>query len=239
MTTRSTAAPSRSFQDAILLWFSRHGRDYPWRQTRDPFKVLVAEVLLRLTGADRVAKAYTYLARDYGTPMRMAVADPEDISRVFRVLGLFSRASSLVEIARDVEHRFAGAVPGVYEELISIKGVGPYTANAVLCFAHNRRVPLVDGRISRVLSRHFGCYTDRSPDTDHELWGFAGSLLPPDAYREYNFALLDIGATLCKHTTPLCTGCPLCSTCMHIERTQADGTRTTYSKPVGSEVRTD
>lgn len=227
---------SKDFQKAVVTWFKSHGRTYPWRQTRDPFRILVAEIILKLTGANKVQQAYEYLTATYSTPAQMANADLEDLIRVFKVLGLFNRTKVLIEIAKDIEERFNGRVPRKYESLVSIKGVGQYTANAVLCFSCNKRVPLIDGRIYRLLSRYFSVYTDKTSFADSELWNFANSLLPSKGYREYNLGLLDLGATICKHGNPLCTKCPLGKTCSYLERRHSYGGSSDYLEPGRTKV---
>ena len=230
----SVGTDCRAFQAAILGWFSHNGRTYPWRETSDPFKLLVAEVVLRLTGADRVLTAYEYIVEKYGTPTQMASADREDLYNVFAGLGFFKRADLLVGLASDIEHRFGRRVPCDYEQLISMKAVGPYTANAVLCFSYNRRVPLVDGRIFRVLNRHFSLFADNSHRAERAMWTFAADLLPTRGYREYNLGLLDLGTIVCRHARPLCASCPVSATCLYHERRQTHGARNGHSEPPGA-----
>ena len=144
-----------TFRDVVTRWSKKNLRRFPWRETRDPFRVLIAEVILKLTGAWKAEKGYNFLIGRFGTPSLMADADPDELANAFRPLGLHARASLIIEMARTLDERFGGEVPTTYDELISLKGVGQYTANAVLCLAYGQRVPMVDGSTSRVFRRCF------------------------------------------------------------------------------------
>lgn len=207
-----------SFQKAAIGWFKEKGRVFPWRQTREPFPILVAEVLLKLTGAWKAESAYNRIVADYGVPECMAIANPEELRKVFGPLGLHGRASLLVEISKELQSRFNGEVPTTYLELVSLKGIGQYTANAILCLAYGERVPLVDGSVSRIFCRCLDFSTKKPAYADKELWAIAGQLLPQTDVREYNLGLLDIGALLCKYRKPRCPECPLARFCVELSR---------------------
>ena len=204
---------TEAFQSSIIGWFASNGRRFPWRQTRDPFKILIAEVVLKLTGAWKAEQAYKYLTDTFGTPSRMAKANPKELAKAFQPLGLHSRASLLIEIAKRLNKQFDGVVPRTYEELTSLKGVGQYTANAILCLAYSERVPLVDGSVLRVFKRCFNYTTNKEAYADKKLWQIAQELLPKSSYYEYNLGLLDIGALICKHAKLLCDTCPISMIC--------------------------
>jgi len=206
------------FQDSVTEWFSRNGRIYPWRKTTNPFHILLAELLLRLTGAWKAEKAYNAIISKYGNPSLMSEADLEDLNGIFKPLGLHSRALTLISIAKDVKLRFSGEIPSDYSDLVSIKGIGQYTANAVLCLAYNCRLPLVDGSISRLFRRHFRFITNKPAYADKELWAFATELLPKSNFRNYNLGLLDIASIYCRYPRPNCHSCPLAHSCSyHLE----------------------
>jgi len=207
-----------SFQQAAIRWFKEKGRVFPWRQTREPFKILVAEVLLKLTGAWKAESVYNRIVADYGVPERMAIANLEELRKAFEPLGLHGRASLLVEISKELQSHFNGEVPNTYLELVSLKGIGHYIANAILCLAYGERVPLVDGSVSRIFCRCLGFSTNKPAYADKELWDIAGRLLPESDFREYNLGLLDIGALLCKYRKPCCTECPLARLCVALSR---------------------
>jgi A/G-specific adenine glycosylase len=203
------------FQCAIIDWFLKNGRHYPWRLTRDPFHILIAEILLKLTGAWKVESAYRSIVERYGEPQTMTAADVDDLHRLLKPLGLHRRASLLVELAHELVSRFNGDVPTTYGELISLKGVGRYIANAVLCLAFSKKVPLVDSSIARIVSRCFGYESSKPAYADNQLWEFAQELLPEEDCREYNLGLIDLGAVFCKHPRPVCHGCPISAVCLY------------------------
>ena len=203
------------FQASVNRWFSDSGRVYPWRNTSDPFHVLIAELMLKKTGAWKAEQAYNTVISKYGSPGSLAKADLQDLIALFRPLGLHTRALLLRSVSEDIDIRFAGKVPSNYSDLVSIRGVGQYTANAVLCLAFNSRLPLVDGSISRLFSRHFGLTADRPAHSDKPLWAFAAELLPTSSVRDYNLGLLDIASIHCRHRKPDCCSCPLAQSCLH------------------------
>lgn len=202
-----------ALQSSVITWFTSYGRIFPWRQTDNPFHILIAEVLLRLTNASRIEQAYRYLVSNFGTPELMARASPQDLLNVIVPLGLHNRAQLLVQIASQLMTDSNGCVPRTFTELTRLKGVGRYTANAILCLGFERRVPLVDGNVSRVLRRCFGVDTDVAPYADRSLWALADKCLPKTGFREFNLGLIDLGALVCRYPRPLCFDCPVMELC--------------------------
>jgi A/G-specific adenine glycosylase len=204
---------NKDFHRKLLFWFGNHKREFPWRETRDPFKIIISEITLKLTGAWKSIDSYNVIAENYGTPAKMAAAQPEDLKPLFKHLGIFQRCHTLVDISLEIINRFNGEVPRTYDELVSIKGIGQYTANAVLCFAYNERVPLVDGSVSRIFKRYLNYRSNKKAYADKKLWEIAEKLLPEKNYRNYNLAILDLGALICRHNKPIHTKCPIRHTC--------------------------
>jgi len=204
----------KMFQSMIIDWYLLSGRSFPWRETNDPFHVLIAEILLKLTGAWKVARVYPTLIRQFGTPQAMANADVQELKTLLRPLGLYERALLLKTISGVLIEQFDEVVPNTYEELSALKGIGIYTANAILCLAYNKRVPLVDGSISRIFTRCFKYNSDKPAYADRQLWELADRFLPNYNHREYNLGLLDLGALICKYKNPNCLLCPISSVCI-------------------------
>lgn len=204
----------KTYQSRIIDWYLHNGRSFPWRETNNPFYVLIAEILLKLTGAWKAIQVYPTLIKQFGTPQAMANADIQELRALLQPLGLHKRASLLKAISGALIEQFNEVVPNTYDELITLNGIGTYTANAILCLAYNERVPLVDGSVLRVFHRCFGYSTHREAYADKELWHLAQELLPTNYYREYNLGLLDIGALICKHPKPVCSACPIIDTCI-------------------------
>lgn len=195
---------------ALLRWYRAAGRHHlPWRHTRDPWQVLLAELMLQRTRADLVAPVYLKATARWPTADSLAGADPTDVRNVLAPLGLAHRVGRLIGAARTCRD----GVPRTQGGLLRVPGVGRYAATATLCFAFGRRVAIVDPSIIRVLERYFGLTPSRSrAREDPQYWEAAAALLPSRMPREWNFALLDLGSLVCR-ATPHCSECPLSSSC--------------------------
>ena len=205
---------SRDLSDSVIGWFRENGRVFPWRETNDPFHILVAEVLLRQTQARRLVDPYLELVAKYPNPESLARANVEALREWFKPLGLVRRADSLVECARILVRDYWGQVPPDLKQLQSLPGIGKYSARAILCMAFNSPEPMVDEGCGRVLRRVLG-YENRGPAySDGVLLHAAQTLLPEDKAREFNLGLIDIGASHCHTRTPDCAGCPLLRHCV-------------------------
>ena len=194
----------RRIQAALLDWYARHGRDLPWRRTRDPYAVLVAEVMLQQTQVERVIpKWQAWLAR-FPSFQHLAASSRADAVRAWQGLGYNLRAVRLHAIAQQVVETHGGELPGSLEALLRLKGIGRYTAGAVACFAFEQPVAMVDTNLRRVLSRVF--------EADDPM-ALAEALVPGQAAYAWNQALMDLGATVCSARRPMCLMCPLRSEC--------------------------
>lgn len=203
------------FQKNVIQWYKKHGRhELSWRKTRDPYLVLVAEILLRKTGAWKAEEAYKGIITEFRTIRELSAADVTELKQLIKPLGLYNRAELLIDISEKIMNRFDGKIPSNYDELISIKGIGQYIANSILCFAYDLRVPIVDESVKRVMSRCAGYQSKKMAYADMELWSFVSSFLPTKKYVEFNYGLLDIGATFCRPTKPRCEDCPLKGLCL-------------------------
>lgn len=214
--------PREEFQGRILAWFSKNHRVFPWRKTRNPFHILIAEICLQKTGAWKAEGAYNYILRHYESPERLANADIEDLKNVFKPLGMPERAELLIEICQDIVKRFSGKMPDSFRELISIKGVGPYVANAILNFAHDQPTPLIDEGIARVYRRVLALESSKRAFADKTLWVLAEEMLPAQEARDYNLGLLDLSALICKSRKPTCEVCPVNELCLFYQNTISD-----------------
>jgi len=193
----------------LRTWGKASRRSLPWRCAPTPFRVLIAELCLRKTGARLAEPVYRSIIHSCPTVQDLARAHPKQLEPLFRPIGLTSRSSGLIDLARDLVRRHGGEVPSTYEELVALPGVGPYIANAVLCFAFKRAVPIVDGSVKRLLGRLYG----PSPLSERSAWRLAERLVPRRQADLYNYTLLDLAAKLCRPTRPLCHDCPLRETC--------------------------
>ncbi len=192
---------------AVLAWGAPRLRDLPWRATRDPWRILVAEVMLQQTQAPRVVPRWLAFGDAYPTPAACAAAPLGDVLRRWQGLGYPRRARNLWEAAGAVVERHGGIVPDDLDALRALPGIGPYTARAVLAFAYERDVAVVDTNIARVLARVAG---ERL--TPRVVQARADALVPAGAGWAWNQMLMDLGATVCR-PTPRCDGCPLAVSC--------------------------
>ena len=199
-------ARCRTGAAALLDWFAREARDLPWRQTRDPYAILVAEVMLQQTQVDRVIPKYRAWLERFPTLRDLAAASKADAIRAWQGLGYNRRAVRLHDIASQAVAEFGGELPRSVEGLLRLTGVGRYTAGAVACFAYEQPEAMVDTNVRRVLSRVFGV------EPSH-VEAMAQSVIPADAAWAWGQALMDLGATVCRASQPLCLICPLLADC--------------------------
>jgi A/G-specific adenine glycosylase len=199
---------------AILRWYSLNGRPFPWRDTRDPYRVLLSEIMLQQTQADRVAARFPLFLETYPDIESLANAPKDDILRAWRGMGYNNRAVRLHGAVKEVVAKYGGEVPRDTGALAALPGIGRYTAHAVACFAHGRRVPVVDVNIRRVLSRIFRPMRSLSAAVaEQDAWDLAQSVLPANAY-DWNQALMDFGAMVCPARAPKCSVCPVAEQCL-------------------------
>ena len=196
-------------------WYKAHGRSFPWREEKtSPYGVLVAEVLLKQTRAEMVASVWPTLLRRYACATDLASADTEELYRHISCLGFGrQRATALHQLSAALIE--SGGVPSQPVDLMGLPHVGIYSAHAVACFAFDRRVPVVDLSIVRVLSRLSGVERPSDIRRAPELWEMAWSLLPAKEVKDHNYGLLDFAASVCKSSSPRCGDCPLASNCAH------------------------
>lgn len=195
------------FRRLLVSWGRRNRRSFPWRGESDPFKILVAEVLLQRSRGVTVARVYRDVFARWPDAAKLARAREATIATVIRPLGLVRRAGSLRALAKEVDHR--GGVPDTLEQLHGLPGVGPYAASATLAVAFGRRVPTVDGVTARVYRRYFGLAADRPASADRDLWALVDRVTPLANVREWNWAVLDLAALVCLPRKPRCSECPL------------------------------
>jgi A/G-specific adenine glycosylase len=197
-----------SIRRRLLRWYDKNKRDLPWRKTKDPYAIWVAETMLQQTQVKTVIPYYERFLKVFATVEALARAPQQQVLRVWSGLGYYRRAENLRRAARQLVRRHDGKVPRVYDDLHSLPGVGDYTAGAVLSIAFDQSYPALDGNARRVLSRLFNL-------TDHnELHARARQLIPPSRPGDFNQALMELGATLCTPRTPNCAACPVTLTCV-------------------------
>ncbi|HYF78062.1 MAG TPA: A/G-specific adenine glycosylase [Symbiobacteriaceae bacterium] len=205
---------SANIAAALLNWFAIHQRDLPWRRSRDAYRIWVSEIMLQQTRVETVRPYYERWLEQFPTLTDLAQAPQEQVLKAWEGLGYYSRARNLHSAAQDVVARYGGEVPDDPMAVAELKGVGPYTAGAVLSIAFNRAVPAVDGNVMRVFSRLFLIEDDiMQPATRQGMERMALSLIPPGQAGNFNQALMELGALICSPTSPKCLACPVAEYC--------------------------
>ena len=219
-------ARARDFSARLRKWFRRHGRDLPWRRTRDPYHVLVSELMLQQTQVARVVDYYHAFTTRFPTLGHVAEAAPHDVTAAWSGLGYYARARNLHALAQRVT-RDGGTLPAEPEALRTLPGIGRYTAGAVASFAYERRAALVDTNVARVLRRVFAPTLEpKATQTEHAVWAIAEAVLPRTgrATWVHNQAVMELGATVCQARVRRCEVCPVRDVCGTYASDRADRT---------------
>jgi A/G-specific adenine glycosylase len=206
-----TAASVPEFRRKLMAWGRSNRRSFPWRETDDAFRILIAEVLLQRSRGATVATVYQRLFGRWPDAESLARAREPSIASVIRPLGLVRRAATLRSLAREIVRR--GEVPSDVEDLRSLPGVGPYAAGATAAVAFGASAHVVDGVTARVYRRYFGLDTDLPASNDRELWRVVEEATPSRAVKDWNWAVLDLAAAICLPRIPRCEACPLRAHC--------------------------
>ena len=209
------------FRRRLNSWFRRHGRDLPWRRTRDPYHIVVSEFMLQQTQVARVEQYYGRFLRQYPTIRDLAVAAPAMVRESWEGLGYYRRAANLHRLAIAVVNERNGVMPERVDELARLPGVGRYTAGAVATFAFEQSEPAVDTNVARVIRRAF--LSPRARITEKRVWAFARALVPRRGRAAWTFnqAIMELGALICTARVAHCSKCPVQSVCWLGKKTVA------------------
>ncbi len=202
------------FSYQIIRWYEANPRDLPWRNTKDPYKIWLSEVILQQTRVAQGLPYYEAFLKAYPTVKALALAPEEEVLRLWQGLGYYSRARNLHFCAKVIWFELSGAFPDTYKSLLKLKGVGSYTAAAISSFAFDEVQAVVDGNVFRVLARFFGIDTDiASSKGKKEFETLANEIIPSGEPALFNQAMMDFGARLCTPKNPDCEDCPLGHSC--------------------------
>jgi A/G-specific adenine glycosylase len=215
-------ATIRAFRRRLIAWYHQHGRDLPWRRTRDPYAILVSEIMLQQTQVQRALHYYEKFLSRYPTVEELARAEETQVRETWEGLGYYARARHLQQATRKIVTEYRGQFPKSYKELTALPGIGPYTAGAVLSFAFRQDAAILDTNAARVLRRFFALPTEHQ--TPRALWGVARQVTPPGQAHVFNQAIMDLGATICVARTPRCTRCPVRRLCRSARQTSSKQT---------------
>ena len=222
--------PLKPVQRALLDWSERTRRDLPWRRTRDPWAVLVSELMLQQTQVARVVPKYQAFLDSFPTPAACAAASPAEVVRLWAGLGYNRRALNLHRAAQACVEKHGGRLPQTIDELRALPGIGPYTARAVLAFSANADVGVLDTNAARVTARLAGHRLNAK-----DAQAAADAAVPTGAGWAWNQAILDLGATVCTKRVARCDACPLATHCAwhvagHPEPDPAEGSAGTSGR---------
>ncbi|HEV8123118.1 MAG TPA: hypothetical protein VGP80_02665 [Gemmatimonadales bacterium] len=208
----------RIFRQRLLRWFRRHGRDLPWRKTRDPYHVLVSEIMLQQTQVSRVEQYYPGFLARYPTLGHLAAASPAQVRESWDGLGYYRRAANLHRFAVTVVEDMEGKVPHSTETLRRLPGIGRYTAGAIASFAFEQPEPAVDTNVSRVIRRVF--FPPRGIPGERRIWAMAAALVPRRGKSAWAFnqAIMELGALVCTARVARCGVCPVSGVCRAVRR---------------------
>ncbi len=211
------------FARRLLRWYRRCRRDLPWRRDPTPYRVWVSEVMLQQTQIDRVVPYFERFLERFPDVRSLAGAREDEVLALWSGLGYYGRGRKLHAAARTIVSEFGGRFPDDLDAAMSLPGVGRYTAGAVLSIAFNREVPVLDGNVQRVLCRVLAVGEDPTrAATRRRLWEEAASLIPPGSARDFNQALMELGALVCVPERPRCEACPVAGLCAARDRGEVD-----------------
>ena len=212
------------FSSTLLRWnHSVNNRPMPWKGEKDPYKIWLSEIILQQTRVEQGWDYYNRFVTSFPTIQKLAAASETRVFKLWEGLGYYSRCKNLIATAQIIVKEFNSKFPDQYEQILKLKGVGPYTAAAIASFAFNLPYAVVDGNVFRVLSRYFGNSTPIDSNEGKKLFTqLAETLLDKKQPGIYNQALMDFGAVVCKPKLALCSSCPLKSKCVAFENQTVD-----------------
>jgi len=203
------------FVSTLLEWAKNNLREYPWRATEDPYKIMIAEIMLQRTRAEQVVPVYKRFLQKYPDLASLSTASVSDVRLAILSLGLEKRAKGIKQLANQIMEQYHGRIPRTREELMQLHWVGTYIANAILCHAFQTDVPTVDVNFARVLDRVFSLKPKQPAQKDKRVHEFARQLIPPAKgnCRVLNLGILDLASNICTSKKPSCQICPVNSVC--------------------------
>jgi A/G-specific adenine glycosylase len=203
------------FSEKIIQWYNKNKRSLPWRDTKDPYLIWLSEIILQQTRVDQGMSYYLKFAEEFPTVKDLAEADNDKVMKLWQGLGYYSRARNLHETAKIITQKNKGVFPDNYSDVLSLKGIGEYTASAIISFAFDKPYAVVDGNVYRLLSRVFGISTPiDSSQGKKEFTALANELLYAENPALFNQAIMEFGAMQCKPVNPNCEQCPLNTLCI-------------------------
>jgi len=206
------------FQSKLKAWATENLRDFAWRRTIEPYRIFVAEFLLQRTIAGTVAPIYERFLLQYPTLESLAAAPTESVALLLQPLGLSFRAERICQSANIVMQKYQGKIPASETQLLSLPGVGKYTARSICANAFRQPVAILDTNVARIIERFFGIKGERVKSRCKILWAAADEIAPKSDVSRWNLTLLDFGAAICTARKPKCDECPLREKCCYFAK---------------------
>lgn len=208
------------FQKTLLDWFHENKRIFSWRSEKDPFKILIAEVMLQRTKAEQVESVYSKFIHEFPEPSSIGSKDKDRIMKYFKKLGLFWRSGSVIHMTEYILKEYDGIIPASRAELLKIPGVGEYIADAILVFAFNKRITVIDSNVVRLISRFFGFKSMKGEIRRNKTFRDLCQKMVRDVHineiKNFNWALIDFSHFTCK-SIPNCDICPFSKECIYFK----------------------
>lgn len=202
------------FRERLITWYDKNKRELPWRGSDDPYRIWLSEIMLQQTRVDQALPYFERFIEKFPTVEDLADAGQQEVLKAWEGLGYYSRARNLHQAAKTIVGEFGGEIPDSWDAITSLKGVGPYTASAVLSIAYRKPHAVLDGNVIRVLARYFAIEEDvRDSSTRKILQEQADELLDRDRPGDFNQALMELGALVCTPANPSCEACPVQAGC--------------------------
>ncbi|NIO19883.1 MAG: DNA glycosylase [Candidatus Aenigmarchaeota archaeon] len=203
--------------ELLLEWYRENGRSYVWRRKKNPYEILIAEIMLQRTRADQVEPVYLDFIEKFPDTLELRKATEKEIGEYFGRLGLLWRAKLVKRLAEELVGRFEGKIPESRNLLLSLPTVGEYIADAVLCFAYGKEVAVVDANVCRIVERMFGITPKGEARRDRRFRNLAQEMVPPSKANEFNWAMIDFAALVCTSRNPKHGICPINGVCSYFQ----------------------
>ena len=208
----------KTFRSQLKRWYQKNARELPWRETKDPYKIWISEVMLQQTTVNAVIPYYQKWIQKYATIQDVAQESEQNLLNAWQGLGYYSRVRNIKKAAEIMIRDYQGKIPQDAEQLKLIPGFGPYTSGAVLSIAFNKRIPIVDANIRRVFMRILAIEDFSTTKYDKPIYALLEALLPRQGMSDFNQALMELGALVCRSREPMCLQCPVKSHCLAYQK---------------------
>lgn len=224
------------FRRSLYKWYNIYKRDLPWRETNNPYKIWLSEIILQQTRVQQGTNYYLKFTENFPTVHDLANAPEDDVLKLWQGLGYYSRARNLHKTAKQISEQYNGTFPSHYSDIINLKGIGPYTAAAIASIAFSLPYPTIDGNVYRVLSRYFGIDTPiDSTEGKKQFQALAEELIDSRDPGMHNQALMEFGALQCVPKSPNCSNCPLTTSCFAFQNNKVSVLPVKAKKPKQSD----